>query len=239
MVPVKLCYTDDNHYISEGPTRVTLRGASSGYKASIAKTPCNSSDDLLNKNEDCEGVKLSVATRSGNKTTLPSRMQFGQGKRASSSYKKGQSCNNRKTSRSAESSNLKRNNPVLRKIIETLTDKINDVNAEQKIYSYLDFIDQNGTSSPFFVTKSSREHSKLRKSKRQKVALDHFKSHEEALKPASRKGLIEQKMATFKKQFSSFTAAFKLQRDENAKLKVFIAQMMKDQNESITMSPHE
>ena len=35
-------------------------------------------------------------------------------------------------------------------------------------------------------------------------------------------------MATFKKQFSSFTAAFKLQRDENAKLKVFIAQMMKD-----------
>ena len=76
-------------------------------------------------------------------------MQFAQDKRASSSYKKGQYCDNRITSKCAESSNLNRKNLTLRKIIETLTHKVNDVNAEQSIYGYLDIIDHNGPDPHF------------------------------------------------------------------------------------------
>lgn len=239
MVPVKLCYTDENNYISEGPTRVTLRATSPGHKASVAKTPCNSSDDLMGRRDEEESLQGAMASGSCSKPSLRSRVQFSKTKRPGNSYKKPPSSNNKVTSRSAESSNVKRKNPILKKIIETMKDKISDNDAEQKIYSYLDFIDQNGTSSPFFISKSSREHSKFKRAKCLKAPLEQYKSLDEQSRAVSRKDLIDQKMTNFKKQLETFTKAFKMQREENTKLKKFITRMVNDQNESLTLSPHE
>lgn len=54
-------------------------------------------------------------------------------------------------------------------------------------------------------------------------------------RPSNR--LTDQKTATLEEQIASLTAAFELQRLENAKLKAIFAQTIKDRNESIAASP--
>ena len=239
---LKPCFTEEENLSTDFHTKILSQGGTvGGIKPTLIKTPCNSSDDVLAKKEGCDSLPRGTSSALGSRTQSKHHLKAGtlniRAPRTASGSKKAKAKNNIQSSRSAESNEVRRKNPVLKKIIDSLKDKIADGDVEEKIYTYLDFIDRNGAPSTFFVSRSQAELSKTKKSKKAKHPSERTKAKETPLEDSSRRLVIDKKMAEFKDQLSRFTLAFKEQQIENEKLKKFIVHIVRDNQEGSITTP--
>lgn len=110
----------------------------------------------------------------------------------------------------------------MKKIIENLKGKIQEQDVEQKIYEYLDYLDQNGGADMADLPIKSLEYVKTKRTKR-----DPRDSNREMI---SKQATIDQKMIELKKNFEKFATKVKSQQEENQRLKQFLGEIMKEQN---------
>lgn len=224
---LKPYFTEEENLSTDLQTKLNSQTGLRGAKPCM-KSAGNSSDDIL-MNGDSLPRSIPAPPTMAKSQCNPQLLA--KCARTSSSAKKARGRVGFQSSRSAGSSDQKRKNPVLRRIIESLKDKIADSKVEEKIYSYLDFIDKNGAPSTIFVSKSHADIRKAKKSKKAKRVTDMTRSKDFSNEIAPRSAMIEQKMNEFKERLHLFTEAFKEQRLENEKMKEFIAFVIKEQQQ--------
>jgi len=127
-------------------------------------------------------------------------------------------------------------NPTLKKIIDTLKDKVKDGDAERKIYNYLDFIDNSGVIPPFATEKvrqTAGDSVKTKKHKKNGVGLskeglpaDTFRDRNDS----SRREIIEKKMGELRVNFEEFTKKVRKQQEENSRLKKVVEHFVKERS---------
>ena len=199
------------------------RAADGALKAGSAFNRAHSSATLCHSTEDGAREKLEPSSQQPHVRQSRSNQHGGRPSvqlRKATSATKVSSNQFRKSFRSSGGQDPRFKNPTLKKIIENLKEKIKEQDVEQKIYDYLDFLDQNGAGAKHLYPLRQLEYIKTKRTKRDNT--------QDSAEVSGKQQLIDKKMAEIKLSLELFTRQVKLQSEENAKLRRLLSDISRE-----------